>query len=558
MFGGQNSSSGGMFGGSSSGGSNLFGGASSSGATTGGFGTSNSGSGGGLFGGSSAPANNNSGGGLFGGSATSNNSGSGGSLFGSSSTNTTNNAGGGLFGGSTTNTNSGGLFGGSTANTNTSGGSLFGASGTNNTSGGGGLFGSSNNNAAAGGGSSLFGGSNSNTNTGGGLFGGGNNNTSGGGSLFGSTAATNNTGGGLFGGAPAGNNAMGGGTSLFGNQNNNNMSGFGGMQPQQQQQQQMMENMHQLQNQLSAAPWWYRELMNIHNAYRVGQGSRFQTMLYEVVGMAPELMVHASAISLSQVDYIKAQRRRVILQNNPWLDQRDYQRAEDNNPDPMNWVPSPIVGVEALYKRVEAQGAYVRSQLEMIGSVPSKTSSKSPASNSLALVPVEEGKTGGSKSSENSGSWLRMDLGQGFEEQIEQCRHEHVRLKHRLIRALGRLERLQAIPQRGGRSQAELQFAERLERLDRTMGDPRGCRAQLTQIVTQLELEDYQDTKGFGSGDPRQAGNTGSTMQEQDQEALFNFLELQRDGIAKLMDIVKRDMRDLEIIKRKVHSTGSR
>ncbi|GBG32409.1 Nuclear pore complex protein NUP54 [Hondaea fermentalgiana] len=547
-----------MFGGGtqSSGGGGLFGGASAS---------NNNGGGGGLFG-NSSNNNNNSSGGLFGNSGNNNNNNSGGGLFGSSNTSNTN-TGGGLFGGSnTSNANTGGgggLFGNSNNNNNNNngGGGLFGGGNTtNNTGGRGGLFGSTNNNATSGGG--LFGGGGGNTannSGGGGLFGNSNNNTGSSGGLFGSSNTSNTGGGGLFGNT---NTNSGGG--LFGNTGTagafGNQQAFQQQQQQQQPQQQQMDNMNQLQNQLGAAPWWYRELSSVYNAYHVGQGSRFQTMLYEVIGMAPELMVHAGAISLSQVDYIKAQRKRMILQNNPWLDQRDYQRAEDNNPDPMNWVPTPIVGVEALHKRVEAQAAYVRSQLEMLGPSPSAASggsaSSANGSNALALIPATETKADEAKTSEQHAAlWLRMDAGQGFEEQIEQCRHEHVRLKHRLIRALGRLERLQAIPQRGGRSQAELQYAERLDRLDRAMGDPRGCRAQLTQIVTQLELEDYQDAKGFGSGDLRQANNV---MQEQDQEALFNFLELQREGIAKLMDIVKRDMRDLEIIKRKVHAPGAR
>ena len=48
------------------------------------------------------------------------------------------------------------------------------------------------------------------------------------------------------------------------------------------------------------------------------------------------------------------------------IDQREYQRAEDNNPDSENWMPSPIIGIDALYKRVERQAQSVRAQLDML------------------------------------------------------------------------------------------------------------------------------------------------------------------------------------------------
>jgi len=551
--------------------------------------------GGGLFGSSSGaqPA----GGGLFGSSGGSGNTGSGGGLFGSTGGTANAGGGGGLFGSTAANTgpgSGGGLFGGSNTATTNSGGGLFGNTSTNTTNSGGGLLGSS--------------GSNSN-NTGGGLFGGSSSNTGGG--LFGSSS-TGNTGGGLFGSSAT---SSGGGGGLFGQQ-----------QPQQQQQQQqqgglfgqsqqpqqsqmfgqpqqggfnmagnsaMMGMQQQQQQQPAAAPWWYRELMSVQRAYQPGQGSRFQTMLYEVVGLAPDLLVNSSSIALSHVDSIKTQRKRRVLQDNPWIDEREWQRAEDNNPDPLNWMPTPVVGIEALNKRVEAQASHVREQLEMLtqpptrGQILGKVQSQQQqqqqpqapsgglfgqpqtqeqqqqgqsagqgngqtAQEQQQLTTISESSDEAKEEVQNDGGkalWLNLEVGEP-QEQIEQCRHEHMRLRHRLIKALGRLERLQSASARGGRSEAEIEFDQRLARLDGALSDPRGCRAQLTSIVTQMELENYQDSK-LSLSDSRESGSSSFDNQEQEQMAIFSFLELQRDGIESLMKIVKRDMRDLEIIKRR-------
>ncbi len=44
------------------------------------------------------------------------------------------------------------------------------------------------------------------------------------------------------------------------------------------------------------------------------------------------------------------------------------------------------------------------------------------------------------------------------------------------------------------------------------------------------------------------------SLQEQDQLAILNFPELQREGIESLMKIMRRDMRDLDIIKRRTQA----
>ena len=74
-----------------------------------------------------------------------------------------------------------------------------------------------------------------------------------------------------------------------------------------------------------------------------------------------------------------------------------------------------------------------------------------------------------------------------------------------------------------------------------------------------MELEGYQDCKHSLSSKltSRAHGRSAAfEMGEQVQQAIFGFLELQRDGIDSLMKMVKHDMRDLEIIKRRTQSEG--
>jgi len=41
-------------------------------------------------------------------------------------------------------------------------------------------------------------------------------------------------------------------------------------------------------------------------------------------------------------------------------------------------------------------------------------------------------------------------------------------------------------------------------------------------------------------------------LNQEEEQAVFNFLENQRDGLEQLMKIVKKDMRDLSIIQNRI------
>lgn len=65
----------------------------------------------------------------------------------------------------------------------------------------------------------------------------------------------------------------------------------------------------------------------------------------------------------------------------------------------------------------------------------------------------------------------------------------------------------------------------------------------ISELGAQLQLEEVP------SGDSAHKRGDGLGLQAKEEEALFKFLEFQRDGLEHLMKIVKKDMRDLHIIQ---------
>jgi hypothetical protein len=228
-------------------------------------------------------------------------------------------------------------------------------------------------------------------------------------------------------------------------------------------------------------------------------------------------------------------------------------------------MPSPIIGINSLYDRVEKQAAHVRTQLEMISGDLSIHKAQEPenkensASQSRSTINEEQAKNKGAEAGGDQSArrvWLNNLSVIEPQQKIEACRHEHTRLKHRLIKALGRLERLQTKSKSGGRTKPEIEFDQRLRSIADKLEDPRGCRSQLISIVTQMELNDFQDPKLSLSSELQLAGSNFEAM-EQDQAAIFNFLELQREGIDSLMKIVRKDLRDLEIMRNKLKESNT-
>jgi hypothetical protein len=269
-------------------------------------------------------------------------------------------------------------------------------------------------------------------------------------------------------------------------------------------------------------------------------------MLYEVIGVAPDLLCVPGAVPPAHTEHVKAERKKQQQQQMPWIDQRDWQRAEERNPDPANWAPSPLDGIKSLHDRATAQAINVQEQLSLVQQRSASGGDQTGSEGTPAL---------------SVSAWLEnLGSSDNFDALIDQCRHEHLRLTTRLIKVITRLERLQS---RGSPvRQSEVEFARRVERLASLLQDPRGVRPALNQIAAQLRVEGMSDGGGgqaqwqLHKQQQQNQASTSDTIRDQ-QSALFGLLESQREGLEHLIDVVQKDMRDVRLIRARMESVGA-
>jgi hypothetical protein len=292
------------------------------------------------------------------------------------------------------------------------------------------------------------------------------------------------------------------------------------------------QSKHVLLSESPGIPWWYRELVRIQAAYRVCQFSKFQTMMYEVSPTAPDIHSQSMQVSLAMIEKAKAERKMQILAQVPWLENnmRQWHMFEERNPDPANWLPCPVIGVDALYDRVEAQAKYTKEQLQSV-------------------------------EKEKNKDWLvraAADI-RLLDQKIESCRRSHTTVTNRLVGVLGRLERLQARSglSKGPRSSNEIRFHDRLEKLRKTIEDPKGCKAKLLQI--EARLGDILKRRAAPLDDEIQPANelTSESKQtdaeyERRNQQLLAFMEEQRQSIAAVVHALRKDARDIKMMREKL------
>lgn len=265
-----------------------------------------------------------------------------------------------------------------------------------------------------------------------------------------------------------------------------------------------------------------------------------QTIMYEVLSVAPDLVLPKVNVSPADIERAKAEYKKQILARMPWIDLGEWMRFEEKNPDANNWTPCPLIGIEALHNRVQLQAKNTAEQLNMLDS--------NKNADWLASAAAE----------------IRL-----MDERTENCKRTHSMLSHRLIGVLGRLERLQTRvgARRGPRTSAEINFHERLEKIKTAIENPRGCKAKLYEVESRIEniavvqnglaaAQDQASANGSSSSVAIvRATNGGGESVEQErkrEQALLAFVESQRQKIEKLMDIVRRDARDVQVMRAKM------
>ena len=140
-----------------------------------------------------------------------------------------------------------------------------------------------------------------------------------------------------------------------------------------------------------------------------------------------------------------------------------------------------------------------------------------------------------------------------LQESIERCRSEFTRLNRRVIGVLGRLERLQARWSKNPtRLASEIAFAERLERVRRAVEDPRGVKARLVDLDARRSLVDRSSVSVSGSVSAGGENNAGLDMAElaSNERNVVAFLDAQRQEIERLVEVMKRDARDVRTMRR--------
>jgi len=184
----------------------------------------------------------------------------------------------------------------------------------------------------------------------------------------------------------------------------------------------------------------------------------------------------------------------------PFVDKRMWELAERENPDPDNLAPCPVVGIEALKERAQHQHQHSETLQNMVQQLQHH------------LQNLEQ------LSSQNENG-----IQKGFD--------EHRRLCNRFLQVLRKLEVLRGMylplqPE-------EREFHLRLEALSNSLTYP------IQQLAT---------LQAFSS----QVGRTAAfseKLKDTDLATVHSAMQHQREGLAHLTQILKKDLRDAKIIQ---------
>jgi len=174
------------------------------------------------------------------------------------------------------------------------------------------------------------------------------------------------------------------------------------------------------------------------------------------------------------------------------------------NPDPENLVPAPVIGVGSLQKRVVNQqlevgklGKFVEKLKEAAGALQSRTRRSS-------------------------------EVAINFKMQQEV-------LAQRLLQAMRKVEVLRCM----GLSiqPSELDFRQNVTKLHQTLDRPQALLGEITAAASSYKSM-------------RQREVDTQQLSKEDLKALFKILQEQQTGLNHLTTVVKKDLKDMELLKR--------
>jgi nuclear pore complex protein Nup54 len=297
------------------------------------------------------------------------------------------------------------------------------------------------------------------------------------GSGWGSSSSSSTNAGGW--GTSSGSNSGGWGNSSSSNSNSNSGSGWGtpangnnnGNNNQQQNQQRpAMDNPE-------------RKIKRIMAAYEChNPESRFQFMFY------------------NKISATEAQR----YQKPPHVNQKLWQQAVRNNPDPKSLVPSLAVGFDDIKNRIVQQdraNQVYQKQLQEIQKV---------------IV------------------HMRQRYKSVTKVKVAEFRQHHTKLAHRLLKLVHKIQMLQThgYPILN----EEITFRKKLENIHRELKKPTQFQARVAELASVVRMQEERPNE---------------VMTKIDQDNVYNvqrFLNLQHQGLQYLTDVLKKDLRDLRTI----------
>eukprot|EP00571_Detonula_confervacea_P017759 CAMPEP_0172311774 /NCGR_PEP_ID=MMETSP1058-20130122/15766_1 /TAXON_ID=83371 /ORGANISM="Detonula confervacea, Strain CCMP 353" /LENGTH=457 /DNA_ID=CAMNT_0013025061 /DNA_START=12 /DNA_END=1385 /DNA_ORIENTATION=+ len=333
------------------------------------------------------------------------------------------------------------------------------------------------------------------------------------GGLFGSTAAPAPAAGGLF-GAPAAP------ATGFGAAPAPAYGGFGMQQPQQQANpHQAALHAHQSASQRQEAARIEEAIYNLHSKYSPNAANPMNPALAS--NNIPSSLCAFTAILYDPLPPEHRTQGHLSMPKPPHISNQVWNEALARNPDPKELVPVPLVGAPALHSRIVSQ---------------------QEKANALATHARK----------------LRETL--QFLEKAARCSKDSIRhsnseqeaLRRRLLEIMKKVEIVRCIGQPTQRAEAEAQ-----QRLGEIMKQTN----MVGRSLADLEERGKQQARAWrmrGATMEPQHSEVGSVpLQEEDKRALFNVLNDQRLGMERLGHIVKRDVRDVGILKDELNKVSS-
>ena len=187
------------------------------------------------------------------------------------------------------------------------------------------------------------------------------------------------------------------------------------------------------------------------------------------------------------------------------ISDRLWKQAETDNPDPVNCVPAAVVGFQELKARIEYQQQYT-----------------------LKFQTFVDGLRGTLTSMERAGR--ETDL------RLEKCKSDHEALFHKLIKIVRKVEVYQCL----GKPfhDQELKLRQALQKILHLLNRPTEFHAKVNDLISvQKVQEQYQSQHQL-------------MLDEPNMVKIHQVLQQQNQGFQHLSQILTKDMRDLEIMKK--------